>query len=95
MQNAHIKRCFCDFPLVIARSNERCDVAIKAKPHFATPDSSLRYSQQLCLCIENLRFSPLKKAVATLISTFANSCKQVASLDIDGMAYGEAVLLFC
>ena len=38
MQNAQIKRCFCGFPLVIARSNERCDVAIKAKPYFATPD---------------------------------------------------------
>ena len=31
----------------------------------------------------NLRFSPLKKAVATLISAFP--CKQVASLDIDRM----------
>ena len=31
----------------------------------------------------NLRFSPLKKAVATLISAF--HCKQVASLDIDRM----------
>ena len=31
----------------------------------------------------NLWFSPLKKAVATLISAFP--CKQVASLDIDRM----------
>ena len=31
----------------------------------------------------NLRFSPLKKAVATLISAFP--CNQVASLDIDRM----------
>ena len=31
----------------------------------------------------NLRFAPLKKAVATLISAFP--CKQVASLDIDRM----------
>lgn len=43
MQNAQIKRCFCGFPLVIARSNERCDVAIKAKPYFATLDSHGHY----------------------------------------------------
>ena len=33
----------------------------------------------------NLRFSPLKKAIAALISAFVNPCKQVASLDIDRM----------
>ena len=68
-------------PLVIPSNAEES----RRKPHFATLDSSLRYSQQLCLCIESLRFSPLKKAVATLISAFANPCKQVASLDIDRM----------
>ncbi len=36
----------------------------------------------------NLRFSPLKKAIAALISAFVNPCKQVASLDIDGMTEG-------
>ena len=28
----------------------------RRKPHFATLDSSLRYSQQLCLCIETYGF---------------------------------------
>ena len=42
-----------------------------------------------------LWLSPFAKAVATLVSAFVTHCKQVDSLGIDGMAYGEAVLLFC
>ena len=43
----------------------------------------------------SLWLSPFAKAVATLVSAFVTHCKQVDSLGIDGMAYGEAVLLFC
>ena len=43
----------------------------------------------------DLWLSPFAKAVATLVSAFVTRCKQVDSLGIDGMAYGEAVLLFC
>ena len=39
-------------PLVILSNAEES----RRKPHFATLDSSLRYSQQLCLCIETYGF---------------------------------------
>ena len=39
-------------PLVIPSNAEES----RRKPHFATLDSSLRYSQQLCLCIETYGF---------------------------------------
>ena len=39
-------------PLVIPSNAEES----RRKPYFATLDSSLRYSQQLCLCIETYGF---------------------------------------